>query len=162
MNTVESDQIIGEYLAEQERQKQLQLMQLRNNLNTFTLKELKKEIIKMKADKFAVTRMKWNQIIELILTYHYLFSHFLTKQGSKRSSISKKRVDDKLIDQLLENQVYNPPSLKQLATQARPIPQLPKKSDVPPPSIKLDPEIINPADLEGIPPELLRQLFPTN
>ena len=58
MNTVESDQIIGEYLAEQERQKQLQLMQLRNNLNTFTLKELKKEIIKMKADKFAVTRMK--------------------------------------------------------------------------------------------------------
>ena len=151
MNTVESDQIIGEYLAEQERQKQLQLMQLRNNLNTFTLKELKKEIIKMKADKFAVTRMKWNQIIELILTYHYLFSHFLTKQGSKRSSISKKRVDDKLIDQLLENQVYNPPSLKQLATQARPIPQLPKKSDVPPPSIKLDPEIINPADLEGIP-----------
>ena len=58
MNTVESDQIIGEYLAERERQKQLQLMQLRNNLNTFTLKELKKEIIKMKADKFAVTRMK--------------------------------------------------------------------------------------------------------
>ena len=162
MNTVEADQIIREYLAEQERQKQLQLMQLRNNLNTFTLKELKKEIIKMKADKFPVTRMKWNQIIELILTYHYLFSHFLTKQGSKRSSISKKRVDDKLIDQLLENQVYNPPSLKQLATQARPIPQLPKKSDVPPPSIKLDPEIINPADLEGIPPELLRQLFPTN
>ena len=30
MNTVESDQIIGEYLAEQERQKQLQLMQLCN------------------------------------------------------------------------------------------------------------------------------------
>ena len=58
MNTVEADQIIREYLAEQERQKQLQLMQLRNNLNTFTLKELKKEIIKMKADKFAVTRMK--------------------------------------------------------------------------------------------------------
>ena len=58
MNTVEADQIIREYLAEQERQKQLQLMQLRNNLNTFTLKELKKEIIKMKADKFPVTRMK--------------------------------------------------------------------------------------------------------
>ena len=51
MNTVEADQIIREYLAEQERQKQLQLMQLRNNLNTFTSKELKKEIIKMKADK---------------------------------------------------------------------------------------------------------------
>ena len=64
MNTVEADQIIREYLAEQQRQKQLQLMELRNNLNTFTLKELKKEIIKMKADKFAVTRMKKNQIIE--------------------------------------------------------------------------------------------------
>ena len=106
MNTVEADQIIREYLAEQERQKQLQLMQLRNNLNTFTSKELKKEIIKMKADKFAVTRMKKNQIIELILDYHYLFPHLLTKQGSKRSSVSRKRVDDKLIDQLLENPVY--------------------------------------------------------
>ena len=95
MNTVEADQIIREYLAEQERQKQLQLMELRNNLNTFTLKELKKEIIKMKADKFAVTRMKKNQIIELILYYHYLLPHLLTKQGSKRSSVSRKGVDDK-------------------------------------------------------------------
>ena len=163
MNTVEADHIIREYLAEQERQKQLQLMQLRNNLNTFTLKELKKEIIKMKADKFAVTRMKRNQTIQLILDYHYLSPHLLTKQRSKRSSVSRKRVDDKLIDQLLENPVvYNPSSLKQLATQARPIPQIPKKSDVPPPSIKLDPNMINPAELEGIPPELLRQLFPTS
>ena len=40
MNTVEADQIIGEYLENQERQKQLQIMQLRNNLKTFTLKEL--------------------------------------------------------------------------------------------------------------------------
>ena len=77
MNTVEADQIIREYLAEQERQKQLQLMELRNNLNTFTLKELKKEIIKMKADKFAVTHMKKNQIIELILDYHYLLPFFV-------------------------------------------------------------------------------------
>ena len=45
-------------------------MQLPNNLKTFILKELKKEIIKMKADKFAVTRMKRNQIIELIVQYH--------------------------------------------------------------------------------------------
>lgn len=50
--------------------------------------------------------MKKNQIIELILDYHYLFPHLLTKQGSKRSSLSRKRVDDKLIDQLLENPVY--------------------------------------------------------
>ena len=47
MNTVEADQIIKEYLENQKRQKQLQIMQLRNNLKTFTLKELKKEIIKM-------------------------------------------------------------------------------------------------------------------
>ena len=117
----------------------------------------------MKADKFAVTRMKRAQIIELILDYHYFFPHLLTKQGSKRSSVLRKRVDDKLIDKLLENPVvHNPLSLKQLATEARPIPQIPKKSDIPPPSIKLDPKIINPADLEGITTELLQQLFPTN
>ena len=97
-----------------------------------------------------------------ILAYHYLFPHLLTKQGSKRSSVSSKRVDDQLMNQLLDNQVYNPPSLKQLATKARPIPQKPKNSDIPSPSIKLDPKIINPAELEGIPPEPLQQLFPTN
>ena len=113
-------------------------MQLRNNLNTFTLKELKKDIIKMKADKFAVTQMKRDQIIELILAYHYLFPHLLTKQGSKRTSVSRKRVNDQLINQLLNNLVYNPPSLKLPATQA--LPQKPKKSDFPPPSIKLTPD----------------------
>ena len=77
---MDTDQIIKECLEKQERRKQLQIMQLRNNLKTFTHKELKKEIIKMKADKFAVT---------CIITYHYLFPHLLTKQGSKRSSLSK-------------------------------------------------------------------------
>ena len=92
MNTVEADQIISEYLENQEGQKQLQLMQLRNNLKTFTLKELKKEIIKMKANKFAVTQMKRDQIIELIINYHYLSPHLLTKQGSKRElRIKEKR-----------------------------------------------------------------------
>ena len=86
---MDTDQIIKECLEKQERQKQLQIMHLRNNLKTFTHKELKKEIIKMKADKFAVTCMKRDQIIELIITYHYLFPHLLTKQGSKRSSLSK-------------------------------------------------------------------------
>ena len=37
----------------------------------------------MKADKFAVTRMKRRHIIELIVQYHYLFLHLWTKQGSK-------------------------------------------------------------------------------
>ena len=68
----------------------------------------------MKADKFAVTRMKRDQIIELILAYHYLFPRLLTKQGSKRSSVSKKRANNQLINQLLNNPAYNPPSLKQL------------------------------------------------
>ena len=152
---MDTDQIIKEYLENQERQKQLQIMQLRNNLKTFTLKELKKEIIKMKADKFAVTCMKRDQIIELILAYHYLFPHLLTKQGSKRSSVSRKRANDQLINQILNNQVYNPPSLKQLAAQA--IPQKPKKSDIPPPTIKLDPNMVNPTELQGILPELLQQ-----
>ena len=55
-----ADQLLDNY-------NELQKVQLRKNLNTFTLKELKKETIKMKADKFAVTKMKRNQIIELII-----------------------------------------------------------------------------------------------
>ena len=157
---MDTDQIIKEYLESQERQKQLQIMQLRNNLKTFILKEHKKEIIKMKADKFAVPRMKRDQVIELILAYHYLLPHLLTKQGGKRSSVSKKRANNQLIKQLLNNPVYDPPSLKQLAAQA--IPQKPKTSSIPPPSIKLDPNVIDPAGLQDIPPELLQQLFPTN
>ena len=154
---MDTDQIIKECLEKQERQKQLQIMQLRNNLKTFTHKELKKEIIKMKADKFAVTCMKRDQIIELIITYHYLFPHLLTKQGSRRSSLSKKRANNQLINQILTNPVYNPQSLKQLATLA--LPPKPKKSDIPPPSIKLDPNMVDPSQLQDIPPELLQQLF---
>ena len=71
-----ADQLLNSY-------NELQKIELRKNLNTYTLKELKKEIIKMKADKFAVAKMKRQQIIELIIQYHYLFLHLLTKQGSK-------------------------------------------------------------------------------
>ena len=71
-----ADQLLDNY-------NELQKIELRKNLNTYTLKELKKEIIKMKADKFAVAKMKRQQIIELIVQYHYLFPHLLTKQGSK-------------------------------------------------------------------------------
>ena len=77
-----ADQLLDNY-------NELQKVQLLKNLNTFTLKELKKEIIKMKADKFAVTKMKRNQIIELIVQYHYLFPHLLTNQGTKRTAKSK-------------------------------------------------------------------------
>ena len=91
-----------------------------------------------------------------------MFPHLLTKQGSKRSSVSRKRANDQLVNQVLNNPVYNPPSLKQLASLA-----LPKKSttpqptyqNIPSPSIKLNPETINPADVQDIPPELLKQLF---
>ena len=162
MNTVEADQIIKHYLEDQERQKRIQIMQLRNNLKTFTLKELKNEIMKMKADKFAVTRMKRDQIIELILAYHYLFPHLLTKQGSKRGSVSKKRANNQFNHQVLNNSIHNPPSLKQLASLALPqkstTPQL-THQNIPALSIKLNPETINPAELQDIPPELLKQLF---
>ena len=71
-----ADQLLDNY-------NELQKIELRKNLSTYTLKELKKEIIKMKADKFAVAKMKRQQIIELIIQYHYIFPHLLTKQGSK-------------------------------------------------------------------------------
>ena len=77
-----ADQLLDNY-------NQLQKVQLRNNLKTFTLKQLKKEIIKMQADKFAVTGMKRNQIIELIVQYHYLFPHLLTNLGTKRTAKGK-------------------------------------------------------------------------
>ena len=78
----------------------------------------------MKADKFAVTRMKRNQIIELIVQYHYLFPHLLTNKGTKRTAIGKqptvkKQPSAQLINQLI-NPVYNPPTLRQLASLARP------------------------------------------
>ena len=84
-------------------------MQLRNNLKTFTLKELKKEIIKMKADKFAVTRMKRNQIIELIVQYHYIFPHLLTNQGTKRTAKGKQPTTQRPANyQNIPQLTYNP------------------------------------------------------
>ena len=80
---MDADQLLDNY-------NELQKIELRKNLNTYTLKELKKEIIKMKADKFAVTKMKRRQIIELSVQYHHLFPHLLTKKGSKKSAKPKK------------------------------------------------------------------------
>ena len=79
---MDADQLLDNY-------NELQKIELRKNLNTYTVKELKKEIIKMKADKFAVTKMKRRQIIELIVQYHYLFPHLLKNQGSKRTAKGK-------------------------------------------------------------------------
>ena len=112
-----ADQLLDNY-------NELQKVQLRNNLKTFTLKQLKKEIIKMQADKFAVTRMKRNQIIELIVQYHYLFPHLLTNQGTKRTAKGKqptvkKQPSTQLINQLI-NPVCNHRTLKEPASLARP------------------------------------------
>ena len=65
-----------------------------------------------------------NQIIELIVQHHYLFPHLLTNQGTKRTAKDKqptvkKQPNAPLINQLI-NPVYNPPTLKQLASLARP------------------------------------------
>ena len=43
--------------------------QMRNILDTYKLAELKKAVIQMKADKFAVTAMKRKQVIALIINY---------------------------------------------------------------------------------------------
>ena len=112
-----ADQLLDNY-------NELQKVQLQNNLKTLTLKELKKEIIKMKADKFAVTRMKRDQIIELIVQYHYLFPRLLTNKGTKRTAKGKqptvkKQPSAQLINQLI-NPVYNPRILKEPASLARP------------------------------------------
>ena len=143
-----------------------------NNLKTFTLKVLKKEIMKMKADKFAVTRMKRNQIIELIVQYHYLFPHLLTNQGIKRTAKGKqptvkKQPSAQLINQLI-NPVYNPRTLKELASLARP-----KNLTQPPANYQNIPQVTqqntnipqnntNQRALEGIPLDILQQLFPNN
>ena len=66
-----------------------EIVKLRNNLNTFTLEELKKEVIKMKHLNFAVTRMKRNQVIQLIINYRVLFPHLINKTGSKRHAKTK-------------------------------------------------------------------------
>ena len=52
-------------------------MQLHNDLNSFTTKQLKMEIIAMKADKLAVTKIKGDRLINLIITYHWLFPQLI-------------------------------------------------------------------------------------
>ena len=63
---MDADQLLDNY-------NELQKIELRKNLNTYTLKELKKEIFEMKADNFAVTKMKRRQFIELIYSIIIFF-----------------------------------------------------------------------------------------
>lgn len=69
----------------------LDVVKLRNNLNTFTLEELKKEEIKMKHLNFDVTQMKRNQVINLIINCRFLFTHLMNKIGTKRHAKPKIR-----------------------------------------------------------------------
>jgi len=119
MNTVEADQIIKQYPAEQKRTNDVLLFKLRKNLETFTVKELRKEVIKMKADVFAVTKMKRDQLIRLILTHYLLFPHLTMKTGTKRDPT------------------------KVATRRRRPLTKQPKpiQTGTPPMSIKLIPEL---------------------
>lgn len=86
----------------------------------------------MKHLNFAVTRMKGNQVIELIINYRFLFPHLVNKTGTKKQA--KPKTNN--------------------TTQTRP-------RGLPPATIILTPEILNnitAADLENMPPELLGQL----
>ena len=100
-----------------------EIIQLRRNLNTFTLAELKKEVIKMKTDKFAVTKMKRNQVVNLILTYHYLFPYLRNKTGSKRDPTK------------VATQRQRP--LTKTPKQSKPV-----KTGIPPASITITPELL--------------------
>lgn len=73
-----------QYLAEQKRAREVLLFKLRKNFETFTVKELGKEVINMKTDVFAVTKMKRDQLINLISAHHLLFPHLSTKTGTIR------------------------------------------------------------------------------
>ena len=112
----------------------LKIYRLRKNLNTFTLQELKKEVIKMKHLNFGVTRIKPNQVIEVTINYRFLFPHLMTKIGTKQQA--KPKTNN--------------------TTPTRP-------RGFPPVTIKLTPEILNnitAAYLENMPPQLLAQLAP--
>ena len=67
-----------------------EIVKLINNLNTLTLEELKKGVIKMKHLNFAVTRMKRNQVKQLIINYRVLFPHLMNKTGTERRAKPKK------------------------------------------------------------------------
>ena len=100
-----------------------EIFQLRRNLITFTLAELKKEVIKMKTDKFAVTKMKRNQVVNLILTYHYLFPYLMNKTGCKRDPTK------------VATQRQRP--LTKTPKQSKPV-----KTGIPPASITITPELL--------------------
>ena len=104
----------------------LDVIKLRNNLNTFTLEELKKEVIKMKHLNFAVTHTKRNQVIELIINYQFLFPLLMNKIGTKRHDKPKTR-------KIPPASIKLPP---QIIQQLQPIPTT-RKRPVPAPRTRI-------------------------
>ena len=65
----------------------------------------------MKKLNFAVTRMKRNQVIDLIINYCFLFPHLLNKTGTKRQA-KPKSIPPASIKLPLNNQLNWPNKLK--------------------------------------------------
>ena len=53
-------------------------------LKTYKLKELKQAMIKMKANKLAITKMRRHQIVNLILPFPMLFPDILNNTRTRR------------------------------------------------------------------------------
>jgi len=62
--------------------------ELKNHLKHFTVKELKKEVMKVKK-KFQVSKLKREDVERVILLYHQDFLHLLKIDKKKKSSMKK-------------------------------------------------------------------------
>ena len=140
---------------------------LRQNLKTFTLEELKKEVIKMKHLNFAVTSTKHAQVVNLMINYHCLFPHLMNKTGTKKVTRPK---TVKVTASIKLPALRNPKSLAFLAQQAlpKPKPELrtrknppkPAPRKIPPPKTAARKPQIN--NTTGVPEYVLRDLGLSN
>lgn len=74
-------------------------------LKTYKLKELKQAMIKMKANKLAITKMRRHQIVNLILPFPMLFPDILNNTRTRRQPKPPKK------------EVIQPASIKLTADQ---------------------------------------------
>lgn len=127
-----------------------EVIKLRNNLNTFTSEELKKKAIKIKHLNFAVTRMRRNQVRQLIFNYGYLFPHLMNKVGTKKVAKPKTRKTSpasiKLPPQIIQQLLPIPTPRK------RPVPAARTRKQQPVP-------VPRPRKQQELPPEFLQQIF---
>ena len=64
--------------------------QLKNHRKNFTVKELKKEVVKVKKD-FQVSKLRRANVEKVILNNHLLFKHFLEKNKVKKTKPNVKK-----------------------------------------------------------------------